>query len=238
MYYAYVTGEIEKEIENAQLWEETYPRDWYPHNGLAFTYRQIGRFEDAIREAQEAVHLETNYVMPYSNLAYAYRDLNRFDEAKAMISQEISRGMDTEYLHWILYQIAFVQGDATGMTKQAELVRGRPEESTMLVFECAAAGATGQVRRSRELCQRAVDLAQSHNLKEEAADYLAGEATLEATLGNEAQARTEVKHALAISPRSVEGGAAFTLARIGEFAQASDSAQTLTRRFPSGTFVQ
>ena len=238
-YYEQVTGEIDKVIESNQVWTQTYPRDWYPHNSLAYTYRQLGQFENAIREAQEALRLEPNYVMPYSNMAFAYEDLNRFDESKAMIAQEISHGMEPEYLHWILYEIAFVENDSAGMKKQAEWAQGRPEESSMRNYECLAAGALGQMRRARELSQQAVDLAQSHSLKEEAAGYVADEAGLEAIVGNESQARLKAKQALAMSSGpEMQGSVAFTLARVGDLAQARNAADALAKQFPSGTFVQ
>ena len=238
-YYESVSGEADKVIESNQVWAQTYPRDWAPHNSLAYDYRQVGQFENAIREAQEAMRLEPNYVMPYSNLAFAFTDLNRFDEAKAMIAQEISRGMEPEYLHWILYQIAFIENDSSNMKKQVEWARGRPEEFSMRNYECAAAGALGQMRRARELSQQAVDLAQSRSLKEAAAGYLAGESGLEAVVGNESQARLKAKQALVLSPGpGMQGSVASTLARVGELAQARNGADELSKQFPAGTFVQ
>jgi tetratricopeptide (TPR) repeat protein len=236
-YYDNVNGEADKAIETDQLWAQTYARDWYPHNHLAYFYRQTGQFDNSIREAKEALRLETNYVMPYSNLAFAYMDLNRFDEAKAMIAQEISRGMEPEYLHWILFEIAFIQKDEAGMKKEVEWARGRPEESSMRNLEAIATVATGRVRKARELTQQAVGLAQSHGLNEEAAGYLVGEANFEVALGNEAEARQEAKKALTISKGvGVETGAAATLARTNELAQAKTIAENLKKQFPLSTF--
>ena len=238
-YYDTVTGEIEKAVEASKLWAQTYPRDDYPHINLAAYYRQIGRFDETIREAQETLALESNQVMPYGSLAFAYMDLNRFDEAKAMIAQAQSRGMDPWYFHEIAYQIAFVQGDSEGMKAQVEWARGRPEEADMLGYQSAAAGAMGQIRKARELCQRAVDLAKTRDLKEAAGSYLAGEAGLEATVGNETPARLAIKQALGISQSpGVQFSAAFPLARIGDVTQARAAADVFAKQFPSGTFVQ
>ena len=99
------------------------------------------------------------------------------------------------------------------MKRQVEWARGRPEESAMRNLESAALGASGQVRLARELCQQAVELAQSHGLKEEAAGYIASEAGLEAILGDDAEARQRAKKALAISRGvGVRVGAAYALA--------------------------
>jgi eukaryotic-like serine/threonine-protein kinase len=238
-YYDSVAGDTEKVMESNQVWTQTYPRDWYPHNSLAYTYRQVGMFDNAIREAQEALRLETNYVMPYSNLAYAFFDLNRFDETKAMIAQEISRGMEPEYLHWILYQVAYIQNDPAAMKKQVEWARGHPQESMMRAYESQAASASGGLRKARELLQQAVDLAESHGLKEEAAGYIAGDAEQEAVVGNDAQARSKAKEALLLSQGSgVQLATAIALARVGDVAQAQSAADKLAKQFPTGTFVQ
>jgi serine/threonine protein kinase len=238
-YYDTFTGEIEKAVETSQLWAQTYPRDDYPHINLAAYYRGIGRFEDTIREAQETLALESTQVMPYGSLAYAYADLDRFDEARTMIAQAQSRGMDPWYFHDLAYQIAFIHGDTEGMKKQVEWARGRAEEADMLGLQCAAAGATGQIGKVRELCQRAADLAKSQGMKEAAAGYMALEAGLEATVGNESQARATIKLALSMSQSpGVQISTAFVLARIGDLPQARAAADVFAKQFPSGTYAQ
>jgi serine/threonine protein kinase/tetratricopeptide (TPR) repeat protein len=238
-YYETVTGERDKVIETLQVWAQTYPGDWYPHNSLAVEYRYRGEFDKTIREAKEAIRLETNYVMPYSNLAFAYFDMDRFDETKSMITQEISRGMEPEYLHWILYQIAFIQNDAAGMKKEADWARGRPEEATMRSLESQAAGGHGQIRMARELKEQAVSLALDHNLKEQAAGLLIGQSNLETTVGNEAEARRYSKRAMDLSSSvDIRGSVAYTLARLGQSGEAKGYIDAYAKQYPTDAFVQ
>ena len=238
-YFDNVTGEVEKAIETSKLWAQTYPRDDTPHINLAFYYRMIGQFEDTIREAQETLALESSQVMPYGSLAYAYNDLGRYDEAKTTMAQARSRGMDPWYFHELAYQIAFIQGDAENMKKEAEWARGRPEEAAMLGFECSAAGAVGQIRKARELCQRASDLAKAQDLKEAAAGYLMSLASLEAMVGNESQARAAIKQGLGISQSpGVRFSTAYPFALIGDVTQARAATDLLAKEYPSDTFVQ
>jgi serine/threonine protein kinase/Tfp pilus assembly protein PilF len=238
-YYGTMTGEIEKDIENSQLWTQTYPRDWYPHVNLAFVYRALGQPDNAIREAHETLELEKNYVMPYGSLAYAYLDLDRFDEAKATIAEARLHGMDPWYFHEMDYEMAFIQNDAAGMKKPVEWARGRPEEVEMLGLERSAAGAAGEVQQARALCQQAVDLAQSRHLNEQASGYASQEALLEADVGNEVQARTRIQQAAALSQAAgAQIEAAYTLARIGDVQAAEKLASALSQRFPTDTFIQ
>jgi len=177
--------------------------------------------------------------MPYSNLAFAYFDMDRFDETKSMIAQEISRGMEPEYLHWILYQVAFIQNDAAGMKKEADWARGRPEEATMRSLESQAAGAHGQIRRARELKEQAVSLALDHNLKEQAAGLLIGQSNLEITVGNAAEARRYAKRAMDLSSSvDLSGSVAYTLARLGESGQAKTYIDAYVKQYPTDAFAQ
>jgi serine/threonine protein kinase/predicted Zn-dependent protease len=236
-YYQNVTDELDKTIEVYQLWSETYPNDDISHNNLAYLYRRTGNYDLSISEALQAQRMEPHQVMPYGNLAFAYRDLSRFDESKQVMARAESLGMSPWYFHEILYLIGFVQGDLDGMKKQIDWAHNRPEEADFLSIESAAAGASGQLRKARELTQRAVGLAQGHGLQEEAAGYFAGQAALEASLGNDADARQYAKKALIISKGiGIENAVAFTLARTGDVAQAKNIADDLKKQFPSSTF--
>ena len=238
LYYDLVAGELDKEFETDQLWEQTYPRDWSPHNALAVTYRSVGQFDNAVREAQEALRLEPNQVMPYGNLAYAYLNLNRFDEVKAISGQAISRGLDAEYFHEIFYKIAFINGDSAAMKEQTDWARGHPDEFDMRYLEAEAAAATGQLNKARQLFQQSVDLAVSHGFNEGAAGIIASLAGVEAVCGNDSEARQKAKTALADSHGvDLEFSAAYALARAGDFAQARAIADDLTKRFPLSTMV-
>ena len=238
-YYDTVTGEQDKAMESCNVWVQTYPRDWYPHNSLAFDYRMFGQFDNAIREAQEALRLEPNYVMPYGNLLYAYRYLDRFEEAKSAIAQAEVHGISAWYFHENLYVMDFINNDSAGMAKEAAWARGRPDEAGMLGFEFQAAMMTGQITQGRELWRQVVELAQSRNLKEQAAGYMAGGAALEALLGYEDEARRKARAALAISKGGdVEAAAASALARAAEPGQAKGLADDLDKRFPLFTLRQ
>jgi len=238
LYYDRVTGELEKVFETYQLWEQTYPRDSQPHVGLAFDYRLVGQFDNAIREAQEALRLDPNVVMPYGSLAYAYLNLNRFDEVKVISGQAISRGLEAEYFHQIFYQIAFINDDSSAMKEQIDWAKGHPGEFTMRNLEANAAASTGQLNKARQLFQQSVDLVVSHGFKEASAGIIASLAGFEAVCGNDSDARQNAKTALAGSRGlDVEYSAAYPLARAGDIAQARAIADALTKRFPLNTFV-
>src|SRR5215217_7093502 len=59
-YYSYITGDIDQTIETLKTWARLYPNDFIPHNNLSLSYRLIGRNEEALPEALEAVRLSPN----------------------------------------------------------------------------------------------------------------------------------------------------------------------------------
>ncbi len=82
-YYTYITGEIDKTIETLQTWARLYPNDFIPHNNLSLNYKFLGRHEEALKEALEAVRLSPNNISARDNLvAEFYRCSDGFDEAE------------------------------------------------------------------------------------------------------------------------------------------------------------
>jgi hypothetical protein len=96
---------------------------------------------------------------PHSNLARALSGLNRFDEAKEVIDSALAQKVETLVMHRILYSIAFVQGDESGMKQQIEWVRGKAEEYTGQRWQAETAPFSGQLRKAAEFSRRAANLA-------------------------------------------------------------------------------
>ena len=59
-YYQHVVGDIDKTVETLELWKQTYPREWQPRDYLVFLYNNVGQYEKAAEEAQEAIRLNPN----------------------------------------------------------------------------------------------------------------------------------------------------------------------------------
>ena len=69
LYYDGVTGELEQAIQVYELWAKSYPQDMVPRANLGAIYNELGQFEKALAETQEASRLEPNAVSTYGNLA-------------------------------------------------------------------------------------------------------------------------------------------------------------------------
>jgi serine/threonine protein kinase/tetratricopeptide (TPR) repeat protein len=237
-YYTLVTRDQEKAIEALELLKRTYPRDYGAHNGLAFRYNTVGRYEQAIEEAREAIRLNPNLWNGYFHLAVALRSLNRFDEAKEIYKQALAQKVDIPSFHASLRTIAFVQGDTAAMQQQLDWARGKPDEQGVLLWQAETTAYLGQLRRARELNQRGVDAQLSRNLKENAARRISLNALSDAVTGNCQQAREGVARASALPRTDVSfSRIGIALALCGELGQAQSLADEYAKQYPKDTLV-
>ena len=240
-YYSNATGEIEKAVQQYELWIKEYPRDEEAHNDLGVSYGFLGQYDKGAAEIRDALALDPNNGVMLANLAGYYVSLNRLDEAKAIVDQALARKLDYPGLHGILYILYFLQNDTTGMQRQLDWAMGKPGTEDTALFEQAANTEAyhGRLEKAREFARRAAESAQHNDAKERAAFYIARTGLWEANFGSAAKARQAVTEALTLAPglrtRIV---AARTLALTGDAAQAQKLADKLSHDFPLDTMIQ
>jgi serine/threonine protein kinase/Flp pilus assembly protein TadD len=237
-YYSSTTRELDKAIEVLEFWKQTFPNNPEPPNTLSFYYSQIGQFEKAIEEAQEAIRLSPNRTQPYSNHAIALMCLNRFAEAKAVYEQAMAQGLDSTGFHWGLYQSGFAQNDEALMQQQINWSAGKSNEYEAVDWQAKTSAFAGQLNKARELSSRAIDLANRGNLKEVAGQFTTHAALREAAAGKCQQASGEATKALALARTNttiIES--ALVLALCGDTNQAMTLINEQYKRFPKDTWV-
>jgi len=233
-YYNAVTGEVQKAIETYQLWKELYPRDWSAPNNLAVISIRLGRFEQAIQEAQEAARLNPTHPFPVAQQSQAYAGLKRFGEAKAVTENAIKQGVDAPFLHFALYFVAAGQGDTAALQHEVEVTRGTSVELDMLGFEAAREAYQGRTKRAQEMARRNSDVLARQGRPGAGAQMLLLIAWSEAAYGNREQARLLVDRTLALA-KDRTFPQALILALNGDSARAQAIADELTRRRPLDT---
>jgi eukaryotic-like serine/threonine-protein kinase len=237
-YYSIVTGETDKELEALELWRRTYPRDSIPATNLTVGYEAIGKWEQALPEAQATMQLAPDSSFSYNALAVAYLGLNRLAESKAIRKEETDKKIDSAFDHSDLYMFAFLDGDAAGMQREVEWVKGNQGEYVMAETVADVAASSGKMAAARAGYQRAVDLARQGKLEEIAAMILARDATFEAEMGDSKAARDDATKALSASRgRGALVSAGRALALAGEAREAEAIAQELVRQNPSDTLI-
>jgi tetratricopeptide (TPR) repeat protein/predicted Ser/Thr protein kinase len=230
-YYAFATGELEKEAQTYELWVKSYPRDALPYRDLGVNAIVLGQLEKSLSESQEALRLEPDNSTNYANVASSYVALNRYDEAKATIEQARSHKLDSPNIHSALYTLAFLRNDTADMERQVAWGAGKPGvEDQFLSIQADTEAYYGRLERARDFSRRALGSATRADSKEAAAAEEVDAALREAEFGNSGPARQGVAAALALSPgRDVRVLAAFTLARAGDMGKARLLVQDLEK---------
>jgi DNA-binding winged helix-turn-helix (wHTH) protein/tetratricopeptide (TPR) repeat protein len=238
-YYVDVLGATEKSVEVMETWKQTYPRDFVPRTNLSARYSTLGRHEQALEEAREGVRLAPDAGVAYGAVAHNAICLERYADARAALDQAFARKLQPTYGRYLLYGVAFLEGDAAAMQQQVDLVAGTPAEAGMLANQSAVAAYAGRAREARELTARAVDLAKSHGFADGASLYSAGQALWESAYGDcPAAKRTSARTLTLAHGRTPLAWSALALALCGEASDAERLAADLERRFPQDSFVR
>lgn len=191
-YYTLGVGDLLAGIKTFQLWADTYPHDWTPWLNLANWYTQLGQYGTAIAAGQQAVALGGNPVC-YVVLARAYKDANRFREAKSVGEEALRHGKDTMALHWVLFEVAFDEHDATAMAREETALAGKTD-SLRDYFMAKAAAIDGKFSLSETLFRREIAGDTQQGLTEQANNIAVELAEMEQMQGYPQRARSTLDH--------------------------------------------
>jgi hypothetical protein len=110
--------------QTCETWAAAYPREKAPHGfrgGLI--YPVLGKFEEAIEEAKQAIRLDADFPVGYSMLSENYIDLDDLQGAEKTLQLASARGVDSPDFVVLRYDLAFLRGDRAEMERQAALIR-------------------------------------------------------------------------------------------------------------------
>jgi serine/threonine protein kinase/tetratricopeptide (TPR) repeat protein len=238
-YYVLGPGNSEKGLQVMLQWTQTYPRDFQAYFGLAATKQLLGRYDEALTAMLESDRLNP---IPFSKeeLVSIYIALDHLDEARATLQQAHNLHMDVSNSWRPLYQIGFLQHDATGMAGQVAQAMDKPGlEGPMLALEAATEAYGGRLSHARDLSQRAIASATQTHQKGLASRCEATSAYWEVLFGNAADVSgTAIEKNAVSSGWSVQGFVAGVLAMAGDTVRAQKLAADLNQRFPEHTLVQ
>ena len=237
-YHGFATGDLSKRIEVLKLLNSTYPRDGAGPTDLALTYSQIGQFDQAVSEAREAIHLNPNFSPSHRALVLALFHLNGFAEAKDIIAHALQQKVNNTDFHYVLYQIAFADGDLAAMQEQIDWVGGKPDEYLASDWQCGAAAFAGRWLKSQEFASRTIDLAAPGDTKEVAARCATEQSLRGAIFGDRRRAKEYAAQGLKLARgRASLPRAALALALCSEQDQAKSLIDELIKLYPQDTVI-
>ncbi len=238
-YHDLVTGDVDQTIAAYLLLRQTYPHEESSYTNLNSAYTSIGRYDQALVEAQSALQVDPSDVINYTNLAASYLNLNRFDEMKAVLEQAQARQLENQAMIWDFYALAFLRGDSEGMARQLAASMGKPGmEDQMLALQSDTDAYFGRLQKAHESTRLARASALRAGSQEAAALWQLDGALHDAELGEPLRARQEALEALASgSSKNTQSVAALVLARSGDRKRAESLADDLSKQYPSDTLV-
>jgi eukaryotic-like serine/threonine-protein kinase len=244
-YYYVVIGDLQKALQTCELWAQTYPRDDAPRGIEIGIYTFFGQYDKGVLAARESVRLSSMPIgISYAALVDSYLSLNRFEEARATAQEAQAKNLDSPYLRFDLYRLAFLQNDTAGMAQQVAWASGRRgAEDVLLGNEADTAAYFGQLGKARELSRQADSSATQAQQRETAALHEAAAAIREALFSNAGEAKKWAASTKQLwSSRDVQYGAALALALTGDFPQGEarleQLADGLAKRFAEDTVVE
>jgi eukaryotic-like serine/threonine-protein kinase len=238
-YYNMVTGELDKALQQYELWIHDYPRgDAYNNSGQV--YAALGNYEKAIGNGRKDMELSPGFAATYANNASYYLALNRPDEATSALAEAQVRKLDNPEIHLMLYQVAFFKNDNSGMQEQKRWAEQNPSSLAQFLPSLADTEAYfGRLSKARQLYRQAADLAKSDNSPDRAAIANIQIALWDAAFGNSAQAEAEASAAAkSTAAREFLSRAALALAWAGELPVADPLIGKLQHEFPLDTLIQ
>jgi tetratricopeptide (TPR) repeat protein len=238
-YYA-DNGQLEKGNAAYELYKQTYPREITPYVNLGVTYLNLGEFDKALANAQEAMRVDPDESRGYGNAAQAYQGLNRPEEAKTVLRAGLQRNPGFTFLHDALATIAYAQGDLAEMEKQETFLYNQPDlEMSLNSRHGDIAASHGQIQKAREFYEKGRQIAQRLQLKDSEAGYLLAEAYALAMFGNSKRAIEACNAALALAPSfNIMGYITQVLAFAGENKRALELTSLEVHERADDTLIQ
>jgi len=202
-YYAFATGELDKEVHTYEAWGHAYPHgtDW--PMGLAVDYSYYGEYAGAGKMLRREISNDPDSAVAYGDLALDYLNRDRPDEARAILNQA-----DAEHLHeinmdWDRYWLAFYTNDPAGMNQVVAHAAAYPGlQETLMMQQARTEAWYGHLRLSRQFADKAFAEASRTDGADVVALDRAKEAFWEAEFGNKAEARADVARAVTSSEHS------------------------------------
>jgi tetratricopeptide (TPR) repeat protein len=238
-HYYFATGDIEKEKETLEAATRAYPNDSTAFGNLALVYGiYLGQYDKAIQMATETIRLEPVAPFGYAHAGTGYMALNRLEEARTIGQRAVDMKADNMFIHELLLNLAFLNGDADGMQRELKWSEGKPSEYYLLIASANASASRGQMKIAGEFMQRSIQASDRMGFKGTTSNTQAAWALMQAEVGNAGKARelAASSTALARTQTNIEP-AAVALAMSGDGTRAQTMIDELGRRFPDDTLL-
>ena len=243
-YYEFVDGDWAKTEQTYLLWEQTYPRDAVPWINLGNLYLRLGRFDDGEQQTENALQLAPENALAVITLTGVYIDRDRFDEAKAIAQKGLGKYPNAAFYHSLLWQIAFLQDDASAEKEQMDWMHSKDREDAANL-EIAGDAQSGKVAATAKMlaalqASRATNQAKgpmTQQAKDQLANDLAERASGECPYGFMQKGREDAEKAFALRADHPSFGVTQAVVFCGDSAAGEKAVAEVAKANASDFFV-
>lgn len=237
-YYLTVTGEIYKGIDALRSWEKLEPKEFPPHNLLGLSYSDLGLYQKATDELQQAAVLFPSDELGYENLAGVLLEQGRYDETENTLRRIPKEEPETPSLHSLEYSLALLRSNQAALDRERTWMAQNADDLFVISTQARIDLLDGRLDSARQRTQHAVSIAHESDLKEAAANALLFLADAQALFGESIAAHKSCFEAMKFeSSKSVRVAAARVMALNGEDREAQQIIDDLVRDHPADTFL-
>lgn len=240
-YYAFATGELDKEMQTYEEWGREYPRDDHWPIGLSVDYSYLGQFEKSAEMERLQIKNAPETAAAYGNLAIIYLNLEKPDEAQAILDQAAKDRLYEVNMDWARYWLAFYENDASAMSQIELRAAAHPDGDFLIEQQMKTEAYEGRLDASRALAAPVPADPPSPAQADGVALMHAREALWESEFGQAHAAQVDLSRALAAAQhkdnKSLQIVTMLTLATIGQDAQAGAIAAALRQNYPLDTIL-
>ena len=237
-YYFIVTGEIYKGIDALRSGEKLEPKAFPPHNLLGHRYSDLGLYQKATDEFQQAAVLFPSDEVGYENLARVLLEQGRYDETENTLRRIPKEEPDPPSLHSLKYSLALLRSDQAALDRERTWMTQNSDDLSVVSTQARIDLIDGRLDSARQRTQHAVSIARESNLKEAAANALLFLAEAQALFGESTAAHKNCSEAMKFEgSKSVRVVAARVMAFNGEGREAQQILDGLVRDYPLDTLL-
>jgi len=234
IYNQAVTGDLYQALANFQAWTTLYPRLSVPWSGLLQTDRELGRHADAVVAGQHALPLNPRSITMYYGLALEQLHAGDPLAARATCELALSRGLDGDTIHGVLFRVAAVTNDSALRARQVAWSEAHPDATYMLTSEASLALAQGRFVDTGKLLTRASEAYRRQGLNDQADAVWRQSVPALADVGDLADARAAFQHGTLDTEEPFEF---FALVPVGDGAKAESLMRGEVEKHPQATLT-
>lgn len=191
-YHSTVVRDPRKALDVYRVWLGAYPNDYAALTNSALLLKELGEFEEALRNQEAATRVAPDQPVAWANLGDTYMNQGRFPDARQALETAVKL-QNAAGPRASLYTIGVLTGDMALADEQAAAMAGRREEVDFMRVRIQAALFKGKFKDASNLMAEFSARMEAASRRPQTGEPLMGLAIEEALVGMTAAAKARAE---------------------------------------------